>query len=113
VKEKIGLGRWARPLMYTLRAMRRLRGTPLDVFGVAKVRRIERAMVPEYIDAIRMLLDHLDDSNLAEAVAIASLPDRVRGYERLKLERATAYRAELERRVQAFTAKTVAGAAGR
>ena len=113
VKEKIGLGRWARPLMYALRAMRRLRGTPLDVFGVARVRRVERAMVPEYIDAVRSLLPTVDDTNVDEAVAIASLPDRVRGYEHIKLERAEHYRAELARRVQAFTANTVAGAAGR
>jgi hypothetical protein len=37
-------------------------------------------------------------------VAIASLPDRVRGYEHLKLERADAYRLELADRLAAFTA---------
>ncbi|MEN9821907.1 MAG: hypothetical protein RLZ04_333, partial [Actinomycetota bacterium] len=33
-----------------------------------------------------------------------SLPDKVRGYEHLKLERAEAYRTELARRVAAFSA---------
>ncbi|HAN34926.1 MAG TPA: hypothetical protein DCQ52_05610, partial [Acidimicrobiaceae bacterium] len=91
-----------------LRAMRRLRGHWFDAFGWAAVRRVERAMIPEYTAAIGSLLSHLTDDNLtddnlAEAVAIASLPDRVRGYEHLKLERAGAYRDELSRRVLAFT----------
>jgi indolepyruvate ferredoxin oxidoreductase len=88
--------------------MRRLRGHWFDAFGWAAVRRVERAMIPEYTAAIGSLLSHLTgdnltDDNLTEAVAIASLPDRVRGYEHLKLERAGAYRDELSRRVLAFT----------
>jgi len=102
MKNKIKLGRSSVPVLATLRALKGLRGTPFDVFGYAKVRRIERAMVPEYIEGIRRMLPHVDDSTVDEAVLIASLPDRVRGYEHLKLERATAYRDELQRRVEAF-----------
>ena len=122
MKNKLRLGRWATPAFLALRSMRRLRGTPFDVFGWAKVRREERAMVPEYIEAVAVLLanlrsdndnDNVNDNvadnvnvnvNVAEAVAIASLPDRVRGYEHLKMERAAAYRAELAVRLAAFTA---------
>jgi indolepyruvate ferredoxin oxidoreductase len=104
MKNKLHLGRWATPAMWTLRAMRRLRGTPLDVFGWAEVRRVEREMVPEYIDAVDILVAHVTPANLDEAVAIASLPDRVRGYEDLKLERADTYRQELATRLAAFTA---------
>jgi indolepyruvate ferredoxin oxidoreductase len=60
-------------------------------------------MIPEYIEAIQSLLTKVTDDNLDEAVAIASLPDRVRGYEHLKLERAQVYRAELSGRLRAFT----------
>ena len=102
-RNKIHFGSWSRPAFWLLRAMRRLRGTPLDVFGWANVRRVERAMVPEYIAAIDAILPMVTDGNLAEAVAIASLPDKVRGYEHLKMERAGAYRAELARRLGAFT----------
>jgi indolepyruvate ferredoxin oxidoreductase len=104
MRRKMQLGRWATPVFLTLRSLRRLRGTSLDVFGWAKVRRTERAMVPEYIDAVDTLLAYLTDANVAEAVAIASLPDRVRGYEHLKMDRADAYRAELAARLHAFTA---------
>jgi indolepyruvate ferredoxin oxidoreductase len=103
MRDKIELGSWSRPAFRVLRAMRRVRGTPFDVFGWAHVRRVERAMVPEYIDAVDVVLDHLGDDNIGEAVAIASLADRVRGYEDLKLERATAFRDELAARLERFS----------
>ncbi len=104
MRNKLRLGRWATPLMWMLRAGKRLRGTPFDVFGWAKVRRVERAMVAEYVQAVRTLLPHINSDTAAAALAIVSLPDQVRGYEHLKLERAAAYRAQLAQRVEAFTA---------
>jgi indolepyruvate ferredoxin oxidoreductase len=108
MQRKLRLGRWATPLFIGLRAGRRLRGTPLDVFGWASLRRLERTMRDEYIAAVDTLVAALGTSphpeRLAEAVAIASLPDRVRGYEHLKRERGEAYRTELAARLTAFTA---------
>jgi indolepyruvate ferredoxin oxidoreductase len=102
MKEKLELGSWSRPAFRLLRSMRRIRGTAIDVFGWAHVRTVEREMIPEYVEAIDAVLAHLRDDNVSEAVAIAQLPDRVRGYEDLKLERAEAYRDELAARVKAF-----------
>ena len=107
MKNKLRLGRWATPMFWILRAMRRLRGTPFDFFGWAKVRRLEREMVPEYIAAIESLLPHVSTGTLPEIVAIASLPDRVRGYEHIKWDRAVAYREELARRLAAFAGDSV------
>ncbi len=59
-------------------------------------------MVPEYERAVKRLAARLDAANLDEAVAIASLPDQVRGYEHIKLRRAAVYRAELAERLAAF-----------
>ena len=56
MQRKITLGRWFRPGYRTLRAMRRLRGTRLDPFGVAEVRRVERELVAEYRSLIPTLL---------------------------------------------------------
>jgi indolepyruvate ferredoxin oxidoreductase len=84
-----------------------LRGTPFDAFGWAKVRRLEREMIPEYIAAIESLLPKVSASTLPEIVAIASLPDRVRGYEHIKWDRAVAYREELSRRLAAFASDSV------
>ncbi len=104
MRRKMRLGRWARPLLWALRSMRRLRGTPLDLFGLAKVRRVERAMIGEYITALHAVKARFAGHLLAEAIAIAELPDTVRGYEHLKLERAATFRTALERRVAAYGA---------
>jgi indolepyruvate ferredoxin oxidoreductase len=64
-------------------------------------------MVDEYETVIASLSTLLrDDPSFAdEALAIAELPDRVRGYEHLKMQRAEAYRAELARRMSAATSR--------
>ncbi|MDX2381859.1 MAG: indolepyruvate ferredoxin oxidoreductase family protein, partial [Acidimicrobiia bacterium] len=97
---KIELRRTAAPALRALRSMKGLRGTPADPFRWAEVRRVERAMIPEYVDAVRRLCDRLAADTLGESIAIASLPDQVRGYEDLKLRRAKAYRAELRKRLR-------------
>ena len=98
IDRKLKLRRSAVPTLRALRAAKALRGTLADPFRWAEVRRVERAMIPEYIEALGRVQRRLDIDTLDEAVAIASLPDQVRGYEDLKLRRAAAYRAELARR---------------
>jgi len=99
VDHKIKMRRTAGPALRTLRAMKGVRGTLADPFRWAEVRRLERAMIPEYVRAVERLGDRLTEQNHGEAIAIAWLPDQVRGYEDLKLRRARAYRAELARRL--------------
>ena len=54
MKRKLKLGRWFDAgLPRCWRAMQRLRGTPLDPFGRAEVRRVERALIGEYRGARR------------------------------------------------------------
>ena len=85
VHRKIRLERTARPTFRALRAMRTLRGTPFDPFGHTRVRRAERALVDEYRRLVDDLLGRLTAGNHADVVALASLPDVVRGYEEIKL----------------------------
>ena len=49
-----------------------------------------------------MMVAKLTDENFDEIVAIAELPDGVRGYEDLKLRRATACREQLASRIAAI-----------
>ncbi|MCY3951905.1 MAG: 2-oxoacid ferredoxin oxidoreductase, partial [bacterium] len=109
VSRKLRLGRWARPLLVGLRAAKRLRGTPLDLFGYARVRRCERRLPDEYRAAIRGLLGTLDAINRDEAVEIADLVDQIRGYEDLKMSRVATYREELSGRVKSFCEAVPAG----
>jgi indolepyruvate ferredoxin oxidoreductase len=102
MKKKMKFGRRSTPVFKTLRAAKKVRGTVADPFRWAKVRRVERAMIPEYIKAVDALVKQLNVSNLAAATAIAGLPDQVRGYEHIKLARAETYRAELAERLKSF-----------
>lgn len=85
MKRKISLGRWFSPAFALLHTMRCLRGTTIDPFGYAKVRRVERRLVDEYEFTIWSCAAALDAENFAHVVRIAELPDLVRGYEEIKL----------------------------
>jgi indolepyruvate ferredoxin oxidoreductase len=100
---KIRLGPWSRPAMHALRAARRARGTPFDVFGRTPLRRTERELAGEYADAIRSILPSLTQSNLDAATGIAGLPDRVRGFEGVKEKSVASYRQELAARLARFS----------
>lgn len=93
--QKMTLGPWARPALRTLMSMRKLRGTPLDPFGRAHVRNVERALVTEYVEAIDRVVAVLDSRNHPVAVELAGLPDQVRGYEEIKLANVERYRTRL------------------
>ena len=99
MKRKIRLGPTTAPMFRALAAGKRLRGTALDPFGHAEVRKLERALITEYEAALDTLTARLSAVNRDEAAAIAALPDHVRGYEQLKVRRAAEYRRELERRL--------------
>jgi indolepyruvate ferredoxin oxidoreductase len=61
-----------------------LRGTALDVFGYTAERRDERALIGEYRECIDELLRTLSATNLVPAVAIASIPEDIRGFGHVK-----------------------------
>ena len=75
----------ADPAFVTLRAMRRLRGTRLDVFGATEVRRTERRLADDYEAEIRSLLPALPALDLDLAAELAALPLSIKGYEAIKL----------------------------
>jgi indolepyruvate ferredoxin oxidoreductase len=93
MRRKLTVGEWARPLFRALRAMRRLRGTAFDVFGLARVRRVERALPGEYEAAVDAALANLDHETLPRSLEIANAPDIVRGYEDIKLANVERFRA--------------------
>jgi len=99
---KIAIGSWATPGVRLLAKGKHLRGTFLDPFRWTHVRRLERALPGEYVNAIDRVLAALSAENLDAAVKLAELPDQVRGYENLKVERAAKYRARLAEALAAF-----------
>ena len=95
MSHKLKLKRSGDVAFQALRRMKRLRGTALDPFGHAEVRRTERALIEEYEAALQRILAALTKDSLEHGAAIASLPDQVRGYEHIKMRRVTSYRSEL------------------
>ena len=85
MKRKLKLGSWFLPAFRLLRTAKRLRGTPLDVFGYARMRRTERRLVDEYRELVAEALSELTPANHATAVELCELPDVIRGYEEIKL----------------------------
>lgn len=94
-KAKIGFGGGSRWTLSLMAHGKFLRGTPLDVFGYARVRRIERALVIHYRELVSRLVDTLG-ADRARAIRIATLPDLIRGYEGVKLGNVHRYCDELE-----------------
>ena len=94
-KKKIKLGRWFDSAFRLLVAMRGLRGTVLDPFGHAEVRRIERALIGEYRGLVEKALVGLSPENHARALKLANLPDLIRGYESIKLRNVQRFRDEV------------------
>jgi indolepyruvate ferredoxin oxidoreductase len=81
LKRKITLGPWAAPFLKLLAALKPLRGGPLDFFGYAAHRRLERSLIGWYRDLVEIAVG-LDD--LGHARELCDLPARIRGYEAIK-----------------------------
>ncbi len=77
-------GPWIVPVFRVLKAMRVLRGTPLDLFGYFPERKLERALIVEYEARMRDLFGRLTPDNYDIAVEIACVPERIRGYGYIK-----------------------------
>jgi indolepyruvate ferredoxin oxidoreductase len=102
-------GPWMMKAFGVLAKLKGLRGGPLDVFGYTAERRTERALIGEYRQTIGALLPKLTDDNLARAVAIASIPEDIRGYGHVKERHLRAAKAKEAALLAAFDAP--AGAA--
>jgi indolepyruvate ferredoxin oxidoreductase len=77
-------GPWVQRAFAVLVRLKRLRGTPLDPFGRTEERRAERRLIAEYEADIAAVLAKLTPARLPHAVALASLPERIRGYGHVK-----------------------------
>ena len=77
-------GPWMMKAFGLLASMKSLRGGALDIFGYTEERRMERALPVDYKQTINKLLPLLTADNLAKAVAVASIPEDIRGYGHVK-----------------------------
>ncbi|NMG67176.1 indolepyruvate ferredoxin oxidoreductase family protein [Azoarcus indigens] len=82
---KLRYGGWMHKAMGWLAKGKFLRGSWLDPFGHTAERRMERELAARYAEMMEALLPRLTAENLASAVELAALPERVRGYGHVKL----------------------------
>ena len=109
--QKKEYGPWMLRGFRLLAKLRRLRGTPFDVFGYTAERRMERALIVEYEQLVERVLAGLDDANHDTAVALLSLPEKIRGFGHVKeknLEEVSKERAAL---LEKFTSPEAAARA--
>ncbi|MEM9344881.1 MAG: indolepyruvate ferredoxin oxidoreductase family protein [Pseudomonadota bacterium] len=95
--QKRAYGEGMARLFPLLAGLKRLRGTPLDVFGYTAERKMERRLIAEYKSDINALLAK-PPANREAAIALARLPLEIRGFGPVKhanAERAAARRREL------------------
>jgi indolepyruvate ferredoxin oxidoreductase len=96
LEHKLELGSWFVPAFRSLYRMRRLRGTRLDPFGKARVRRVERELIAEYEEMVAEALARLTPESHGTAVELLELPDVIRGYEEIKLRNVALFRKRAE-----------------
>jgi indolepyruvate ferredoxin oxidoreductase len=81
---KSEFGPWMMSAFRVLAKLKRLRGTPLDPFGMTEERKTERRLIREYEATVDELLGRLARDNHTLAVQIAAVPERIRGFGHVK-----------------------------
>ncbi len=82
---KMSFGPWMMRVFKVLAKLKRLRGTPLDLFSWSQERRFERKLLADYRALLDEIITKLSPENHACAVALASLPEKIRGFGHVKL----------------------------
>lgn len=95
---KLSFGPWMMGAFGLLSKLKGLRGTAFDVFGYTQERKTERKLVADYEALLREILTKLAPENHALCVALAAIPEKIRGFGHVKerhLKQAKAEEAEL------------------
>ncbi|WP_332685419.1 indolepyruvate ferredoxin oxidoreductase family protein [Bosea sp. (in: a-proteobacteria)] len=100
---KMSFGPWMMTAFGLLAKLKGLRGTAFDVFGYSDERRTERRLIADYEALLGEILDGLTPENHTLCVALAAIPEKIRGFGHVKerhLKQAKAEEAELLARLR-------------
>jgi indolepyruvate ferredoxin oxidoreductase len=95
-------GPWMRSAFGWLAKFKGMRGGGLDFFGKTEERRQERQLIEDYIKELDEICARLEPTNHRAAVALASVPDEIRGYGHVKEKSVADAKQLLEQRQYAF-----------
>jgi indolepyruvate ferredoxin oxidoreductase len=87
-------GPWMMGAFRLLSRLRGLRGSALDVFGYTAERRTERELIVHYRETLVGVLPRLSLGNLGLMIALAAIPEDIRGYGHVKERHLVAARAK-------------------
>ncbi|MEO1191813.1 MAG: indolepyruvate ferredoxin oxidoreductase family protein [Pseudomonadota bacterium] len=105
-------GPWMFKAFKLLARMKGLRGTRLDIFGRTEERKMERQLITDYEALVSEVLETLSAGNHETAVALLSIPEKIRGYGHVKDAKLAEAKAEEARLLESFkTPAAVAEAA--
>jgi indolepyruvate ferredoxin oxidoreductase len=96
-RRKRRFGAWFMGPMRLLASLKGLRGGMLDPFAWQEERRAERRLIGEFENDLEEILSTLDEDNYDAALALAGLPQTIRGFGPVKhaaMEKAAAARTE-------------------
>jgi indolepyruvate ferredoxin oxidoreductase len=101
---KMSFGPWMMPLFRLLAKLKFLRGTAFDPFGYTAERRAERRLLEDYRTLLREIAGNLTPQNHYLAVALASIPEKIRGFGHVKQRHLAAAKAEEAMLLEQFRA---------
>jgi indolepyruvate ferredoxin oxidoreductase len=101
---KMSFGPWMLPAFQLLAKLKGLRGTPFDPFGRSLERRTERKLIGDYEAMLDEVLAKLTPDNHAIAVALAAIPEKIRGFGHVKQQHLTAAKADEAALLEQFRA---------
>jgi indolepyruvate ferredoxin oxidoreductase len=90
--QKQAFGPWMLTSFKLLATLKGLRGTTFDIFGKTAERKIERALIADYMNSMNGVLDKLNSSNtvtatqllLPLAIELAKIPESIKGFGHVK-----------------------------
>ncbi|WP_327517182.1 DUF6537 domain-containing protein, partial [Cognatazoarcus halotolerans] len=100
--QKKTYGAWMLNAFRWMARFKGLRGGALDLFSKTEERRTERALIEDYIGLLEQICSKLGAANHGAAVALASVPDEIRGYGHVKEKSIAAAKALQQQRLQDF-----------
>jgi indolepyruvate ferredoxin oxidoreductase len=91
---KISFGGWMLRVFRGLAKLKFLRGTSFDPFGYSRERRTERKLIGDYEAVLNEIMPKLTPDNHPLAVALAAIPEKIRGFGHVKARHLVAAKAD-------------------
>ena len=107
--KKQSFGPWMLTVMKLLAKLKFLRGSALNPFGSSAERKQERALIADYEATVEAILSALAAHNRDAAIALARVPETIRGYGPVKERSVATAKAKRGELMAAFERKEAAG----